>query len=170
MRNGFFICWLSFAVVSVTEAAETVLPPASSVPACKLLETYELESYLEAPVAVSASSGAENEVGLCTWAGRGSDASVSVLFFPGVTHGLPQGMERTQFDKMMEGEKSKHEPGEFVAVPELADDAWVIDLADNPTQHFSVYLIKGTDNATITTNGVGLEATVEIARYVASRM
>lgn len=89
---------------------------------------------------------------------------------PGSSHGIPKGAERTYFDQMVEAEKRKYQVGEFVPVPELADDAWALDLADNPTQYYVVYLFKGEDNVTVVSNGIGLEATVAIARQVAAQM
>ena len=139
-------------------------------PACKLVTQHQIETYTGTPAALKESRGSEDEASVCSWVGSNEDAAVSVMLFPGSSHGIPKGAERSYFDQMIEGEKRKYEAGEFVAVPELADDAWALDLADNPTQYFAVYLIKGEDNVTIVSNGIGLEATVAIAREAASQM
>ena len=43
-------------------------------------------------------------------------------------------------------------------------------LVQNETDYYAVYLFKGKDNITITTNGVGYDGTVAIARLAVSRM
>jgi len=138
-------------------------------PACKLITQHEIEAYAATPLSIRESRGAENEASLCAWGGN-EDVAISVMLFPGSSHGVPVGAERTYFDQMIEGEKVKYQAGEFVPVPELADDAWAVDLTDNPTQHFAVYLFKGEDNVTVVSNGIGLEATVAIAREIAGQM
>lgn len=52
----------------------------------------------------------------------------------------------------------------------MGDIAWGLKLVQNKTDYFAVYLFKGKDNVTITANGIGYDATVEIARLAASRM
>jgi hypothetical protein len=173
MRKISICCWLAGTLLSSAYAADGAKPPLSTVaveaPACALLQTHEIESYVGVPATVKESNGTDASAGLCSWAGS-TGATVDVMFFPGSSHGVPEGAERAYFDQMIEAQKQKFQPGEFVAVPELADDAWALDLSDNPTQYFAVYLFKGTDNVTIATNGIGLEATVNIARQVAARM
>lgn len=55
-------------------------------------------------------------------------------------------------------------------MPGVGDSAWGLKLGENETDYFAVYLFEGKDNVTITTNGIGYDATVEIARLAASRM
>jgi len=162
------------ALLSVSSQAadrdSTAKKAALESPACKLVQQHEIEAYIGTPAAIRESRGSENEASICSWAGGNENAAVSVMLFPGSSHGVPKGSERAYFDQMIEGEKVKYQAGEFVAVPELADDAWAVDLADNPTQYFAVYLFKGESNATVVSNGIGLEATVAIAREIAAEM
>ncbi|MCO5063979.1 MAG: hypothetical protein M9924_06130 [Rhizobiaceae bacterium] len=142
----------------------------AEAPACKLVESHELENYIGVPMFVKASSGTDTSTAFCSWGGGTEGVTVEVMLFPAESHGIAEGDERARFDLMIEAQKHKFQPGEFVPVPELADDAWALDLSDNPAQYIVVYLFKGGDNATITTREIGLEATVEIARQVAERM
>ncbi|WP_163574798.1 hypothetical protein, partial [Klebsiella pneumoniae] len=71
---------------------------------------------------------------------------------------------------MIAGQKAQAKPGEIVEVPDVGDSAWGLKLDQNETDYYAVYLFKGKDDVTITTNGIGYDATVEIARLAASRM
>ena len=174
MRKVFIYSCLGSALLTIAPAAEGAGPPPSAIvsdaPACKLLQAHELETYIGMPAIVRESSGTDASAGLCSWAGSTKGATVDVMLFPAASAEVPEDAERTHFDRMIETQKQKYQLGEFVAVPELADDAWVLDLTDNPTQYFVVYLFKGKDSATVATKEIGLEATVAIARKVAERM
>ena len=84
----------------------------------------------------------ETSANLCSWQGGKADAYAQVMYFAGESQG----------------------------VPGVGDIAWGLKLLQNETDYFAVYLFKGKDNVTITTNGIGYDATVAIARLAASRM
>ena len=133
--------------------------------ACQKVTAAEVATFIGAPALIK-----ETNANLCSWKGSKTSAYASVMFFPGEMHGLPAGMERAYFDQTMEGEKAKYKPGEFVAVLGIGESAWGLKLVQNETDYYAVYVFKGKDNITITTNGVGYDGTVEIARLAASRM
>lgn len=174
MRKVFVCFWLAGTVLNGVQASQAAEPLPAGVaietPACKLLRAHEIEIYLGGSAVVEESSGKEASASRCSWTGGSEDATVTVMLFAGAGNVVPEGTERAHFEQMIEAEKRKVEPGELVAVPELADDAWVFDLSDNPTQYFAVYVLKGKDYVTVSSNGIGLEATVAIARTVAARM
>jgi len=133
--------------------------------ACQKVTAAEVATFVGAPALIK-----ETSANLCSWKGSRANAYAKVMFISGKSHGVPAGMERAYFDQTMEGEKAKYKPGEFVAVPGIGDSAWGLKLVQNETDYYAVYVFKGKDNITITTNGVGYDGTVEIARLAASRM
>ncbi|MBX3597776.1 MAG: hypothetical protein KF874_09430 [Rhizobiaceae bacterium] len=144
-------------------------PAANLEPAaCKLVIAREIEAYAGEPVFVEDNQSQPDYADTCSWKGLNHDISIKVMLFKPSDGGRDK--ERAIFDQMIEKEKELHEPGEFVAVPELAEDAWALDLSENPTQFYAVYVFSGERNAAITTTNIGLEGTVAIARHVASRM
>lgn len=160
------------ALSAKVHAAESVVPPVeigSRGIACGLLQPREIESHAGIAVILKEPADNGNDADRCSWIGASEEASVT-LTISASEEAQPEGAARERFDGMIEAEKSKHQPGEFVAVPELADDAWALDLSDNPKQYFEVYLLKGETEAFIATSGIGLEATVAIAREAAGRM
>ena len=92
------------------------------------------------------------------------------MYFAGERQGVPAGQERAYFDQMIEDQKVQTKPGEIVVVPGVGDSAWGLKLTQNETNYYAVYLFKGKDNVTIASNGIGYDATVEIARLAATRM
>lgn len=133
--------------------------------ACQKVTAAEMEQFIGAPATIR-----ETSANLCSWQGGKADAYAQVIYFPGESHGVPAGQERAYFDQMIEGQKAQNKPEELVEVPGVGDSAWGLKLGQNETDYYAVYLFKGKDNVTITTNGIGYDATVEIARLAASRM
>lgn len=133
--------------------------------ACQKVGAAEMAPFVGVPAQIT-----ETNANLCSWKGSKASAYATVMFFTGESHGVPAGAERAYFDQMIEGEKAKNKPGELVAVPGIGDSAWGLKLGQNETEFYAVYAFKGKDNITITTNGVGYDGTVEIARLAASRM
>lgn len=133
--------------------------------ACQKVTAAEMERLIGAPATIR-----ETSANLCSWQGGKADAYAQVMYFAGENQGVPAGQERAYFDQMIEGQKTQAKPGEIVEVPGVGDIAWRLKLVQNETDYFAVYLFKGKDNVTITTNGIGYDATVEIARLAASRM
>ncbi len=133
--------------------------------ACQKVTAAEMERFIGASATIR-----ETSANLCSWQGGKADAYAQVMYFAGESQGVPAGQERAYFDQMIEGQKAQAKPGEIVEVPGVGDIAWGLKLVQNETDYFAVYLFKGKDNVTITTNGIGYDATVEIARLAASRM
>lgn len=136
-----------------------------AVIACQKVTAAEMEQFIGAPATIR-----ETSANLCSWRGGKADAYAQVMYFAGESQGVPAGQERAYFDQMIKGQKAQAKPGEIVEVPGVGDIAWGLKLGQNETDYFAVYLFKGEDNVTITTNGIGYDATVEIARLAASRM
>lgn len=136
-----------------------------NVIACKKVTAAEMAKFVGAPAQIT-----ETNANLCSWKGSKANAYASVMFFAGESHGVPAGAERAYFDQMIEGQKAKSKPGELIAVPGIGESAWGLKLGQNETAYYAVYAFKGKDNITITTNGVGYDGTVAIARLAASRM
>ena len=160
---------LALATVAPALAADgAAQPPAGVDPgviACQKVTTAEMERFTGAPATIR-----ETSANLCSWQGGKPDAYAQVMYFSGESHGVPAGQERAYFDQMIEGQKAQAKPGEIVEVPDVGDTAWGLKLGQNETDYYAVYLFKGKDNVTITTNGIGYDATIEIARLAASRM
>ncbi|OBZ93499.1 hypothetical protein ADU59_21890 [Pararhizobium polonicum] len=165
---GFTMLALSMAGPAL--AADGAMPPTitidPSIVACKTVTADEMGAFVGAPARITETT---ND-GLCAWEGSTPDAYAKVMYFTGETNGLPAGMERTYFDGIIEYTKREKKPGEVVEVPGVGDVAWGVKIADNTTDYYTVLFFKGKDNVTITTNGIGFEKTVEIARIAASRM
>lgn len=160
---------LALATVAPALAADgAAQPPAGVDPdviACQKVTAAEMERFIGAPATIR-----ETSANLCSWQGGQPDAYAQVMYFSGESHGVPAGQERAYFDQMIEGQKAQAKPGEIVEVPDVGDTAWGLKLGQNETDYYAVYLFKGKDNVTITTNGIGYDATIEIARLAASRM
>lgn len=133
--------------------------------ACQKVTAAEMERFIGAPPTIR-----ETSTNLCSWQGGKADAYAQVMYFAGESQGVPAGQERAYFDQRIEGQKAQAKPGEIVEVPGEGDITWGLKLVQNETDYFAVYLFKGKDNVTITTNGIGYDATVEIARLAAPRM
>ena len=160
---------LALATVAPALAADgAAQPPAGVDPnviACQKVTGAEMERFIGAPATIR-----ETSANLCSWQGGKADAYAQVMYFAGESQGVSAGSERAYFDQMIEGQKAQAKPGEIVEVPDVGDSAWGLKLGQNETDYYAVYLFKGKDNITITTNGIGYDATVEIARLAASRM
>lgn len=173
MRINFIYCCLLFLGLNVAhaanEAAYSALAQRADVPACMLTDTHEIESVVGTPAFVTKAVGGAGEEGFCLWTGSQPDASVKVSYFPRSETDGEDAAPRESFMRLVEEVKRRHEPGEFIAVPELADDAWAVDPSNNPEQYFEVYLLKGGDQFIVATRRIGLEATVTLARHISSR-
>ncbi|MCP4560151.1 MAG: hypothetical protein GY873_05115 [Bosea sp.] len=160
---------LALGMVTAAWAGDGAAQPRAAVNpnviACQKVTAAEMATFVGAPALIK-----ETSANLCSWKGGKANAYASVMFFAGESHGVPAGAERAYFDQMIEGEKAKGKPGELVAVPGIGDSAWGLKLGQNETAYYAVYAFKGKDNITITTNGVGYDGTVAIARLAASRM
>jgi hypothetical protein len=160
---------LALAMAAPAWAADgAAQPPAKVEPdviACQKVTAAEMEKFIGAPATIR-----ETSANLCSWKGGKEGAYAQVMYFAGESQGVPAGQERAYFDQMIEGQKAQAKPGEMVEVPDVGDTAWGLKLGQNDTDYYAVYLFKGKDNVTITTNGIGYDATVAIARLAASRM
>lgn len=169
MQSPIAMTILVFSVTTSALAADGAAQPAQPVDpnviACAKVTQAEMEQFLGAPATIR-----ESGANLCSWDGGKPDAHAQVMYFSGESQGVPAGQERAYFDQMIEGEKVKLKPGELVEIPGIGDSAWGVKIAENETNYYAVYLFAGKDNVTITTNGIGYDATVEIARLAASRM
>ena len=169
MRTTAGMTILALAMAAPVWAADgAAQKPAGVDPdviACQKVTAAEMEQFIGAPATIR-----ETSANLCSWKGGQAGAYAQVMYFAGENQGVPAGQERAYFDQMIEGQKAKAKPGEIVEVPDVGDSAWGLKLAQNETDYYAVYLFKGKDNITITTNGIGYDATVEIARLAASRM
>lgn len=125
------------------------------VTACQKVTAAEMEQFIGAPATIR-----ETGANLCSWQGGKPNAYAQVMYFAGESHGLPVGQERSD-DRGAEG--AGRAGGDRPGARGSGDIAWGPKLAQNETDYFAVYLFKGKDNVTITTNGIGYDATVEIA-------
>lgn len=146
-------------------AAQPARPVDPDVIACTKVTQAEMEQFIGEPATIR-----ETSANLCSWDGGKPDAYVKVMYFVGEEQGVPAGKERAYFDQTIEGEKAENKPGEMVEIPGIGESAWGLKIADNETNYYAVYVFKNKDNVTIATNGIGYDATVEIARLAASRM
>jgi hypothetical protein len=169
MRSTIGMTILALALAAPAWAADGAAQKRAGVDpnviACQKVTAAEMGQFIGAPATIR-----ETSASLCSWQGSKADAYAQVMYFAGENQGVPAGQERAYFDQMIEGQKAQAKPGEIVEVPDVGDSAWGLKLAQNETDYFAVYLFKGKDNITITTNGVGYDATVEMARLAASRM
>lgn len=169
MRTTVAVLILALGSATPALAADgAAQPPADVDPnviACQKVTAVEMEQFIGAPAKIR-----ETSAGLCSWQGGKADAYAQVMYFAGERQGVPAGQERAYFDQMIEDQKVQTKPGEIVVVPGVGDSAWGLKLTQNETNYYAVYLFKGKDNVTIASNGIGYDATVEIARLAATRM
>lgn len=136
-----------------------------NVIACIKVPAADMERIIGAPARIL-----ETSSGLCSWEGGKPGAYAQVMYFAGASHGVPAGAECAYFDQMIDGTKAQYKADELAAIPGIGESAWGLKLTDNAPNFYAVYFYKNKDNVTITTNGVGYDATVEIARLAASRV
>ena len=169
MRTTIGLTMLALATASPALASDGAVQPSlpvnPNVISCMKVPAEEMERFVGAPAQIR-----ETSANLCSWAGGNPDAYVKVMYFLGEKQGVPPGKERAYFDQIIEGEKAQLKPGELVEIQDVGESAWGVKIAENETDYYAVYLFKGKDNVTIATNGIGYDATVEIARLAASRM
>jgi hypothetical protein len=162
---------LASPVLGADGAAQPRKTPLNpDVPSCRLVTAQEIEKSIGSPAVIKETSGDEKTAGICSWKGGKPDAYASVTLFPGNGRDVPAGQERPAFDASIELMKRQHKPGELEPISGIGESAWALNLTDNPTRYFAVYLFKNGTNATITTNGADLQATIDLSRAAASRM
>ncbi|MGV2104282.1 hypothetical protein [Rhizobium sp. 21-4511-3d] len=163
--SGLIALTISSAAVAA-EGASSARPAVDpDSPPCSMVKAGELQKFVGAPATIR-----ETSARLCSWAGATEGAYVQVMLFPGESLGVPAGQERAYFDQTMGGEQDQYGSETFAEVPDVGEKAWGLKLADNPQKYYKVYAFKGKDSLTIATNGIGYDATVEIARIAVSRM
>ena len=169
MRTTTGMMIVALMMAAPAEAADGAAQPAADVDpdviACQKVTAAEMEQVIGAPATIR-----ETSAHLCSWQGGKEGVYAQVMYFSGESQGVPAGQERAYFDQMIEGQKAQAKPGEMVEVPGVGDSAWGLKISQNETDYYAVYLFKGKDNVTITTNGIAYDATVEIPRLAASRM
>ena len=131
---------------------------------CTVVTSSEMEQFVGAPATIK-----ETNDNLCTWAGSKPEAYVQVMYFPNKMRGVPNGQERAYFDQIMGSEKDQYGAA-FTEISGIGETAWGLNMAGNAENYFKVYSYKNKDSLTIATNGVGYEATVEIARLTTGRL
>jgi len=166
---------LTFALAAVpVVAADGAYSPEPSkdpnVPACQIFSGEEISAALNGSAEVRESYGTDTTVGLCSWQNSAHDAFVKVSYFPPGSQGLPEGKERESFEFYARNKQNQFEPGQFAPVADIGDAAWSLNIKDNEEAYYSVEFVKGSTTVTIDTNGIGLDATVQLAKAAAARL
>lgn len=138
----------------------------SALPCAKDLAE-EIAPHVGAPARIRETDVDREGAGHCVWIGSRDGVTVRVAYLPGKSLGVPAGEERAHFDATMRGRKARFGSA-FAEVPGLADAAWSLDPADNPQRVVSLF--KAGNMAVVTTTGLDLTATIDLARAAASRM
>lgn len=141
-----------------------------SVPACQVFSTEEIAEALGGPAEVRESYGTDTDVGLCSWQNDAQNAFVSVTYLPPGSQGLPEGKEREAFDFYAESQKAQFEPGQYEPASGIGDAAWATNLEGNEQEFYAVEFIKGSTTLTINSNGIGLDATIQLAKAASARL
>lgn len=131
---------------------------------CTVVTSSEMEQFVGAPATIK-----ETSDNLCTWVGSKPEATVQVMYFANKMRGVPAGQERAYFDQIMGSEKDQYGAA-FTEISGIGETAWGLNMTGNAENYFKVYSYKNKDSLTIATNGVGYEATVEIARLATGRL
>lgn len=168
MRTYLSLSIVAFTLATPAFAADGAPGPAPAidpnVAPCTKVTATEIEEFVGAPARII-----ETNPFLCRWQAGEEEKYAQVTLIPKETIGAPAGKERAYFDQSIGGERDRSKPGEMIELQGIGESAWALKLADNPTNFHQIYFFKNLKTGTVATNGVGYEATVELARRAAAR-